>query len=131
MAETVGFIGTGALGGPIARKLMALGHPLIAYDKDAARLAAMARHGAETASSARDVADRAALVFACLPAPEISEAVAGEIAQGKEIALYVELSTLGIPAVQRIAARLAQTRIALLDSPIVGGAGGSAVAAGD
>ena len=129
--EALGFIGTGALGGPIARKLMLLGHPLLAYDKDPARQAAMVRDGAEGAESPRAVADRAAIVFACLPASEISEAVAAEIVHGEAVELYIELSTLGMPAVQHIAARLAETRIALLDSPIVGGAGGSAVAAGD
>ena len=130
-AVPLGFIGTGALGGSIARKLMALGHPLVAYDKDGARQAAMVRDGAEAAGSARAVADRAAIVFACLPAPEISEAVAAEIAPGTAVELYVELSTLGIPAVQRIAARLAERNLGFLDTPVVGGAGGSAVASGD
>lgn len=129
--EALGFIGTGALGGPIARKLMALGHALVAFDKDPARQAAIARDGAETARSAREVADRAAITFACLPAPEISRAVAAEIAGGTAIELHIELSTLGVPAVQSIAAALAEKDIALLDMPVVGGAGGSAVAAGD
>ena len=129
--ETLGFIGTGALGGPIARKLMALGHPLIAYDKDPARQAAIVRDGAEAAVSARAVADRAAILFACLPAPEVSEAAAAEIAEGKAVELHIELSTLGVPAVERIAARLAARNLAFLDTPVVGGAGGSAVAAGD
>ena len=129
--ETLGFVGTGALGGPIARKLMALGHRLVAYDKDPARQAAIVRDGAEPAGSARAVADRAQILFACLPAPEISEAVADEIAEGKAVELHIELSTLGVPAVERIAARLAAHSLAFLDTPVVGGAGGSAVAAGD
>jgi 3-hydroxyisobutyrate dehydrogenase len=130
MMETLGFIGTGALGAPIARKLMLAGHPLVAFDSDPARLAAIARDGAASARSARAVADRAAILFACLPAPAISRAVAAEIAEGSKIELYIELSTLGVPAVEAIAAGLAEKGIALLDNPVVGGAGGSAVASG-
>lgn len=129
----LGFVGVGALGGAIARRLVELGHPLIGYDIDAGARDALARAGGEIADSAREVADRAEIVFACLPAPEISERVAAEpdgIGAGGAIEIYVELSTLGIPAIEAIAAGLAGRGIAVLDNPVVGGAGGSAVAAG-
>jgi 3-hydroxyisobutyrate dehydrogenase-like beta-hydroxyacid dehydrogenase len=131
MASEIGFIGIGALGAPIARKLMAAGHKIVAFDTDPDRQAAIATAGAALGKSPRDIADRAALIFACLPSPEISNMVAAEIADGTAIELLVELSTLGVPAVQAIAARLAERDIALLDSPVVGGAGGSAVEAGN
>ena len=131
MTAPLGFIGTGALGGPIARKLLAAGHEIVAYDRDPRRLAPLAERGARMAPSARAVAAEAAIVFACLPAPEVSRAVADEIAgAGGAVELLVEFSTLGVAAAAAIAAVLQGRGIAFLDAPVVGGAGGSAVAAG-
>jgi 3-hydroxyisobutyrate dehydrogenase-like beta-hydroxyacid dehydrogenase len=54
-----------------------------------------------------------------------------EIAEARTIRLLIELSTLGVPAAKDIATVMSRTGIDMLDCPIVGGAGGSAVAAGN
>jgi len=130
VTQPLGFIGTGALGAPIAKKLRAAGNDVVAFDRDPRRLAGLAESGARLAASARAVAEDCAIIFACLPAPDTSRAVAGEVAAGGAAELVIELSTLGVAAAQAIAATLTARGIAFLDAPVIGGAGGSAVAAG-
>jgi 3-hydroxyisobutyrate dehydrogenase-like beta-hydroxyacid dehydrogenase len=133
MSEHLGFIGTGNLGGAIVSGLLKAGFALTIYDTDPAALAPLRAQGARIAESARAVGDAASVVFACLPSVEISRAVAlapDGVAAGKAIRIYVEVSTLGIEAIETIARELAQRDIQVLDMPLVGGGGGSGVAEG-
>ena len=133
MSETIGFIGTGNLGGAIVAGLLKAGYEVAIYDSDAAAMAVLKEKGAQPLASARAVGDAATIVFACLPTPEICEAVAlaeDGVSAGKAIEIYVETSTLGIDAIGAIAAGLAARQIQFLDNPIVGGGGGAGVADG-
>jgi 2-hydroxy-3-oxopropionate reductase len=133
MSETLGFVGTGNLGGAIVAGLLKAGFDVAIFDTDAKAMAALKAQGARPLSSARAVGDEAAIVFACLPTPEICQEVAlaeGGVAAGKAIEIYVETSTLGMTAIDSIAAGLAAYDIQFLDNPIVGGGGGAGVAEG-
>ncbi|HXR85984.1 MAG TPA: NAD(P)-dependent oxidoreductase [Stellaceae bacterium] len=134
MSETlVGFIGTGHLGGAIVTALLKAGYEVAIFDSDARVMAALKEKGARPLASAHAVGDEAAIVFACLPTPEICQAVAlaeDGVAAGKAIEIYVETSTLGLAAIDAIAAGLAARKIRFLDNPIVGGGGGAGIADG-
>ena len=133
MSETIGFIGTGNLGGALVAALLKAGRDVAIFDTDSKAMAALQEKGARPLNSARAVGDAAAIVFACLPTPEICQEVAlaeGGVVAGKAIEIYVETSTLGLAAVDAIAAGLAGYGIAFLDNPIVGGGGGAGVADG-
>jgi len=133
MSEPLGFIGTGNLGGAIVSALLKSGCAMTIYDTDPGVLAPLRDQGARIAASARAVGDAAPIVFACLPAPEISRAVAlapDGVAAGAAIEIYAEISTLGIDTVAEIAAAMAQRDIAVLDLPAVGGGGGAGVGEG-
>jgi 3-hydroxyisobutyrate dehydrogenase-like beta-hydroxyacid dehydrogenase len=127
MAERLGFIGTGAMGGALAAGLIRSGYDLSIYDVDPAVMAPLREQGAEILGSPREVADRAEIVFACLPSNTVSRRVAlgpdGALG-GRALRIYVENSTLGVPAIEEIAAALAEKGVATLDAPITGGAGG-------
>ena len=56
MAGKVGFIGLGAMGGPMALNLVEAGFSLVVHDIDAAKTAPLKAKGAEVAASAQDVA---------------------------------------------------------------------------
>lgn len=130
---TLGFIGTGNLGGAIVSALLKAGYAVAIFDPDAKAVAALQKQGARALSSARAVGDEAAIVFACLPSPEVCQEVAlaeGGVAAGKAIEIYVETSTLGMAAIDAIASGLAAYDIQFLDNPVVGGGGGSGVAEG-
>jgi len=119
--ERVGFIGLGNLGSALARRIAAAGHPMTVFDVVEGRGVPA---GAEVAPSARSVADRAAVVFACLPSREASVQVAGAVADGDAIGVLVETSTLGPPALGDVAAALGD-RVALVDCPVSGGPAGA------
>jgi len=133
MMPPLGFIGTGNLGGAIVAALLKAGYDVAIHDTDIEAMAALAAQGARAMSSARAVGDEAAIVFACLPSPEVCQEVAlaeGGVIAGKAIEIYVETSTLGMAAIETIATGLAAYDIQFLDNPIVGGGGGSGVAEG-
>ncbi|MDH7798534.1 MULTISPECIES: NAD(P)-dependent oxidoreductase [unclassified Beijerinckia] len=124
MSETIGFIGAGALGGALARKLLQAGQRLTIYDNDAAACQRMSQAGATIAASARAVADTCEIAFACLPKPAVSRTVADEITGASRLRLLVECSTLGVKTMREISADLAPANIAVLDCPVTGAAGG-------
>jgi 3-hydroxyisobutyrate dehydrogenase-like beta-hydroxyacid dehydrogenase len=121
MAETIGFVGTGAMGGGMALCLRKAGFSLAVHDPNEAVLPPLRDAGATVFDSPRTVADHATIVFACLPSQAVSRAVATEVAQGQALRLYIETSTIGTATMEAVAATLRQAEIALLDAPISGG----------
>jgi 3-hydroxyisobutyrate dehydrogenase-like beta-hydroxyacid dehydrogenase len=112
------------MGGAMALRLAEAGYLLTVCDPDKARLAPLVAKGAVAVATPREVADRAEIVFACLPAQAISRDVAfGEhgVAGGKAIRIYIESSTIGQPTIAEIAEKLAAANIAVLDMPVSGG----------
>jgi 6-phosphogluconate dehydrogenase len=76
-------IGLGRMGGNMARRLMKAGHQIVAYDRDADAVAALAQDGATGASSLGEVAaalPSPAIYWIMLPAGEITEGVMRDIA---------------------------------------------------
>jgi 3-hydroxyisobutyrate dehydrogenase-like beta-hydroxyacid dehydrogenase len=139
-APRIGFIGLGRMGRPMALRIHDAGYPLTVYDIVESALEPFRSRGIAIASSPLDVANKAEIVFACIPSPQASLAVAlGEdgIAKGSAVEVYLECSTIGPDYMNEIAGGLAPTRISFLDTPISGGVPGaeqgtlSVVAAGD
>ncbi len=121
----IGFIGLGAMGLPMASRLLARNHEVTVLDLDPAVTAPLAASGAAIGRSPADVADRAEIVFTCLPSlAAVREVALGPdgIINGKAVRTYVSLSTTGSPLAKEIATALAARGIATLDAPITGGA---------
>ncbi|HET9715765.1 MAG TPA: NAD(P)-dependent oxidoreductase [Pseudolabrys sp.] len=119
------FIGCGAMGAPMAERLIDAGHRVRIYDPDASAVAPLIAAGATGAASAADAVDGSEVAFACLPSPEVSHVVALAVAGCKGLRVYVEMSTIGSKAIKAIAAKLADTGISVLDSPVSGGPRGA------
>src|SRR6476620_8525101 len=99
--ETIAFIGCGAMGAPIAERLIDGGYEVRLFDPHADAMAPLVRRGGIAAKSPRDAAKGAAVAFACLPAPEISRAVAcgaDGVIGAPSLRIHVEMSTIGSPA---------------------------------
>ncbi|MBT2324701.1 NAD(P)-binding domain-containing protein [Variovorax paradoxus] len=73
--ERIGFIGLGAMGNHIVRRLLRAGHDVYVADLDSDAVAAAVMHGASRCESPAHVADNAEIVLTCLPTPEIVEEV--------------------------------------------------------
>jgi 3-hydroxyisobutyrate dehydrogenase-like beta-hydroxyacid dehydrogenase len=125
---TIAFIGCGAMGAPIAERLIDAGHTVRLFDPRAEAMAPLVARGGIAATSPRDAATGAETAFACLPSPEVSRAVAfgaDGVAGVKGLRTYVEMSTIGSKTVQAIAAELGKNNIAVIDSPVSGGPRGA------
>lgn len=124
----IGFIGVGAMGAPIAERLLAAGHELAVFDANAAAMQPLIARGARAAQSPRAAVAGARTAFACLPSPEVSLRVAlGDdgIAGAEGLQVYVETSTIGMAAVKAIAEALGARGISVLDAPVSGGPRGA------
>jgi 3-hydroxyisobutyrate dehydrogenase-like beta-hydroxyacid dehydrogenase len=124
MKTTIGFIGTGSMGAPITANFLARGHPLLIYDVNHVAMQPLVEGGAKAAASPREVADRAEVVFICLPTLDsIREVTLGSagLHLGAAIKTCVNCSTVGPGFVREIAQGL-PARITLIDCPITGGA---------
>jgi len=126
--KTIGFIGVGVMGNPMAKHLIAKGHEVIVYDRSEVAQRAMIEAGATEATSTRDVADRARLVFTSLPSPAVFIEVmvgTGGLHEGSAVKIAVDLSTVGSRATKHAAAGLLAKGIDLVDAPVSGGAAGA------
>ncbi len=124
----IGFLGLGQMGAPMAERLFGDGVELHVFDPRAEAVAPFVARGATAHGSPRALADAAEIVLACLPSGAVSEAAAlgpDGVMHGRAIRIHAEMSTIGRPAVQRIAAGLAARGIALVDAPITGGPPGA------
>ncbi len=80
----LGIIGLGRMGGNMARRLIAGGHEVVAFDREPAAVAEAQGHGASAASSLSDLArklDTPAIFWVMLPAGEITDTVMRDIAE--------------------------------------------------
>jgi 2-hydroxy-3-oxopropionate reductase len=125
MPETIGFIGLGVMGDPMARNLLEAEHQLVVHSRSPEPVEALSEAGAEAASSPREVAERADVVIMMLPdSPAVEAVVFGEdgvLAGASEGDLLIDMSTIH-PTVSVAVARAAAERgVAALDAPVSGG----------
>ena len=127
-SPTIGFIGLGNMGGPMAANLAKSGLPMVAFD--AAGTAERAPDGAERAESAAEVAQRSDVVMLSLPDGKIVLAVAGEVAGAadRRADTLIDLSTIGVAAGRDLAALVKAAGISYLEAPVSGGVNGAAAA---
>jgi 3-hydroxyisobutyrate dehydrogenase-like beta-hydroxyacid dehydrogenase len=117
-------IGLGNIGGAIAANLVADGHSVAVFDRDAERVRAL--EGAAGAASAQDVARRAEISFLSLPTPAVVSAVAEQWLRGAEAgSVLVDLSTNAPTAVRELGRTLEKQGCHLLEAPLTGGAPGA------
>jgi 3-hydroxyisobutyrate dehydrogenase len=122
-ALSVGFIGLGAMGDPMVRRLAASGVSLGLYDADPVRSAGLAVElGAHSATSLADLAQGAAVLITMLPNSAIVETVLAEalphLAPG---ALVLEMSSGHPIRTRALADVVAASGGTLCDAPVSGG----------
>lgn len=125
---SIGFIGLGRMGAGMCARLCAAGLPVIVHDVSQGAIDALVAAGAQGASSALDVANRAEIVLVSLPMPDIVHEVllgASGVADGSAVKIVVDLSTSGPAMAQRLAEGLAAHGIASYDAPVSGGVAGA------
>jgi 2-hydroxy-3-oxopropionate reductase len=125
MPETIGFIGLGVMGDPMARNLLEAEHQLVVHNRSPEPVEALAEAGAEAASSPREVAERADVVITMLPdSPAVEAVVFGEdgvLAGASEGDLLIDMSTIHPTVSVAVAQAAAERGVAALDAPVSGG----------
>lgn len=124
MTKTIGFIGLGAMGAPMVRRLLGAGFLPVVHDANPAALADAVSKGAAAAATPAAVADAADIVLVSLPTPAIVRAVAlgaGGLVHGSRMKIYADLSTTGARVAREVAEGLAGKGVQSLDAPVSGG----------
>jgi len=122
---TIGFIGLGNMGAPMAANLLKAGHQVIGYDLVASARAALEERGGRAAASAAEAAAAGEIVITMLPAgPQVREVYlgpAGIIARAKPDALLIDCSTIDVETARAVAANAGESQLLMLDAPVSGG----------
>ena len=125
MPGTVGFIGLGAMGGPMAQNLVKHGFSLVVHDIDPAKADLWRARGATVVGSAAEVAARVERTISMVETTAQAEAVvAGEqgiMHTARPGHIVISMSTIDPLAARRLAERLAAQGVAMLDAPVSGG----------
>jgi 2-hydroxy-3-oxopropionate reductase len=126
MAEpTVGFIGLGIMGKPMAHNLLQAGYPLLVHNRSRPAVDELVAAGATAAWSPRQIAGGSAVVITMLPdSPDVEQVALGPdgLIEGAQPGLiYVDMSTIAPAVAVRVAEALAQKGVHCLDAPVSGG----------
>jgi 3-hydroxyisobutyrate dehydrogenase-like beta-hydroxyacid dehydrogenase len=126
---TVGFIGLGKMGRPMARNIMSGGYPLVVANRSQQVVQELAGEGAKAAASFAELAGLAEIVCLCLPVPATVEEVVlgpGGVAEGiKPGSVVVDFSTIGPGTCRSVASALKEKDVAYVDAPVSGGTTGA------
>ena len=123
-SQSLGFIGLGIMGTPMAMHLIDAGHRLYVHTRSAVRQE-VAQSAATVCASAREVASRADIVFLMLPdTPDVetvlfsTNGVAAGLSAGKVV---VDMSSISPIETKRFAAQINALGCDYLDAPVSGG----------
>lgn len=127
---TIGFIGLGNMGGPMAINLVKAGHSVKAFDLSQDAIAKVVAEGGQAAATAVEAATDAEFVITMLPAGKHVEGlmVSGDaplfdvVADG---ALIIDSSTIDAETAKQVAAVGNERGISFIDAPVSGGVGGA------
>ena len=130
---SIGFIGLGNMGAPMAANLVKAGHGVTGYDLNPVALRTLTAAGGKGVASASEAAQGADVVITMLPAGEDVREV--WLHQGGLIAavgnaknakpLLIDCSTIDVDSARAVTAAAAAAGLAMLDAPVSGGTTGA------
>jgi 2-hydroxy-3-oxopropionate reductase len=122
----VGIIGLGAMGAPMARRLLLAGHSVTVFARRAEAMAPLIHAGAAGASSPAELASQCDVTITMVIDTRAVEEVAlgphGVIEGARAGSVMVDHSTIDPDGARRIASALKSRGIEMLDAPVSGGA---------
>jgi len=129
MQETLGFIGLGIMGKPMAKNLIDAGYKLVVMDINTAPVEELVSLGAVSAKTPAEIAGSVSKIITMLPdGPEVEDVVLGKDgiieSAGPETAL-IDMSSISPTVTKNIAASLKEKGAQALDAPVSGGEPGA------
>ena len=126
---TVGFIGLGIMGSPMAANLVRAGFDVIGYDVAPASVERLVAEGGKAAESVAHAASGVDVVITMLPDFPQVEAVAfgagGVLESARPGTLYIDMSTIRPQTSRRLATAGTERGLRVLDAPVSGGEKGA------
>ncbi len=128
--STIGFIGLGNMGGPMAINLVKAGHKVLGFDLSDAAMAVHEAEGGEKAGSVADLAAAADVIVTMLPAGkhvrQIYEGEGGILDNAKPGTLMIDSSTIDVDSARAVSAAAEARGMKMVDAPVSGGVAGAA-----
>jgi len=123
--KTVGFIGTGIMGKPMAHNLLKAGYPITVHNRTKSKAQQLLSQGADWAASPADVAGRSDVVITCVTdTPDVRAVLLGQngvIEAAGPGLICVDMSTISPSATKEMGQILQAKGVTLVDAPISGG----------
>jgi 3-hydroxyisobutyrate dehydrogenase len=123
---TIAVLGTGTMGAPMARNLARAGLPVVAWNRTPAKAEALAADGVRPAATPEAaVAEADVLVTMLADGPAIEAVLGGPdgaLAALPDGAVWIQMSTVGAPAADRLAVLAADHDVRFVDAPVLGSA---------
>ena len=125
MQETIGFIGLGVMGKPMAKNLLAKGYALVVHNRSRAAVDELVGHGAAAAATPADIAARARRIITMLPdSPDVEhgrEGASGVFTAIQPSTIIIDMSSIAPGTARRLAREAAQRGATMVDAPVSGG----------
>ncbi|MFZ2051136.1 MAG: NAD(P)-dependent oxidoreductase [Solirubrobacteraceae bacterium] len=122
--RTIGFIGLGVMGTPMARNLMGAGYSLVVHNRTPAKAQALAQLGARVAGSPQEVAQLSEVAITMVPdSPDVEHvylADEGLLAGATPGQLFIDMSSIEAQVARSLAQRAGELGVQMLDAPVSG-----------
>ena len=129
---TIGFIGLGIMGKPMARHLLKAAYPLVIHNRSRAAVDELSKEGAKPAAHSREVAQRSDVIITMLPdSPDVELVYEGEqgiFAGLKSGTLLIDMSSISPVVARKLAAEAEKRSCVMIDAPVSGGEAGAIAA---
>jgi len=129
MTTTIGFVGLGIMGKPMAKNLINAGYTLRVFDLNQAPVDEIVNSGATKCGSASEVASASDVVIVMVPDSADSEAAVltekGVLAGSKPNTIIIDMSSINPLVSQKIAKACGEKQVEFLDAPVSGGEPGA------
>ena len=126
---TIGFIGLGLMGRPMAANLLKAGFAVTVWNRTASRMEPLVAQGARAAATPREAAAAADVLITIVSDPPALEQVLwgeqGALAGLRRGSVLVDSSTVSPVLARRVAAACAERGVEFLDAPVTGGTWGA------
>ncbi len=129
MAETLGFIGLGIMGKPMAKNLINAGYSLVVLDVAPGPVEELVAMGATAAKTPAEVAGKVKKIITMLPdGPDVEKVVLGKngiIEAATADTALIDMSSISPTVTQKVVAALNKKGAKALDAPVSGGEPGA------
>jgi 2-hydroxy-3-oxopropionate reductase len=126
---TIGFIGLGVMGRPMAEHLVRAGHEVTVHNRSQDPVRALVEAGAKAGASPAEVADGADVVITMVPdSPDVEAVVLGQqgvLETAGQGLLLIDMSTIRPDTARAVGEAAAARGVRFLDAPVSGGQAGA------